>query len=102
MEKVSVLLKAFVIGAGILLVGGIIVLTAMIVMWASGGSLNLASAPAAPVDLPLPAGARVDQVVPDGERILLLGTDADGHQFLAIVDGGTGERLRLIRIRPDG
>jgi hypothetical protein len=99
-EKVSVLLKAFVIGAGILLVGGIVVLTAVVVMRASGGGFD--PAPAGPVDLALPAGARVDQVVADDERILVLGTGADGKQFLAIVDIGTGERLRLIRFRPNG
>jgi hypothetical protein len=99
-EKVSVLLKAFVIGAGILLIVGIVVLTATVVLRASGGGFD--PAPAGPVDLALPAGARVDQVVADGERILLLGSAADGGQFLAIVDLATGERLRLIRFRPDG
>jgi hypothetical protein len=101
-EKVSVLLKAFVIGAGILLLGGMVVLTAVIVMRASGGGLDPAPVPVAAVDLALPAGARVDQVVPDGERILLLGSDAKGDQFLAVIDTATGERLRLIRFRPDG
>jgi hypothetical protein len=51
--------------------------------------------------LSLPAGSRIDQVVVDGRRLVLLGTDEAGGQFLAVVDPVTGERLSLLRVRPE-
>ena len=48
----------------------------------------------------LPAGARIEQVVVDGRRLVLLGSDEAGEQFLAVVDPVTGERLSLLRVRP--
>lgn len=102
MEKVSGVLKAFVIGAGIVLFAGTILLVTLIVLRITGGR-EVALPPAAQaVDLQLPAGARIEQVVPDGVRVLLLGTDRTGAQFLAVVDPATGERLMLVRVRPDG
>lgn len=102
MEKVSNALKAFVIGAGLLLVAGTILLAALIVLRATGGgpTVRVAAEPG-DAELALPAGARVQQVVPDGRRVILLGIDAGGQQFLAIVDAESGERIRLIRIRPE-
>jgi hypothetical protein len=55
----------------------------------------------APQALLLPAGARIEQVVADGRRLVLLGTDEDGGQFLAVIDPTTGERLSLLRVRPE-
>jgi hypothetical protein len=51
--------------------------------------------------LRLPAGARIDQVVVDGRRLVVLGTDGAGAQFLAVVDPATGERLSLLRVQPE-
>ena len=55
----------------------------------------------APQALFLPAGARIEQVVVDGRRLVLLGSDQAGGQFLAVVDPVTGERLSLLRVRPE-
>src|SRR5690606_41511812 len=67
-------------------------------MMGAGGGAIVQEAPQA---LLLPAGARIEQVVVDGERLVLLGTDGAGVQFLAVVDPATGERLSLLRVRPE-
>jgi hypothetical protein len=54
-----------------------------------------------PQTLRLPAGARIEQVVVDGRRLVVLGTDGAGAQFLAVVDPATGERLSLLRVQPE-
>lgn len=95
------LLKAFVIASGVVLVVGTIVLAALVIARAVGGgpaSTDDALRPRV-VDLELPAAAEIEQVVPDGDRVLLLGRGPAGGQFLAVVDPETGERLRLIRFR---
>lgn len=95
-------LKAFVITSGIMLLIGAILLAVLIMLRTAGGSGGdeVAGAPSAPVDLDLPAGARVDQVMADGKRLVLLAEDREGRQFLAVVDALSGERLSLIRINP--
>lgn len=103
MDKVSGLLKAFVIGAGILLIAGTLVLAALLVQRAlGGGDAGSPARPGGAVELALPDGARIEQIVPDGRRVLLLGVAGDDRQFLAVVDPETGERLSLIRFRTDG
>lgn len=102
MDKVPSALKAFVIAAGVILVVGTILLAALLILRATGSGEVAQVVQVADTDVALPAGARVQQVVPDGGRVILLGIDAAGRQFLAIIDAETGERLRLIRIRPDG
>jgi len=101
-EKVSGLLKAFVIGAGVVLLGGTLLLAVLIVMRATGGGPGDRERVVRPLELELdlPAGARIEQVVPDGSRIILLGVDGENRQFLALIDPGTGERLGLIHLRP--
>lgn len=101
MEKVSVLLKAFVIGAGVLLVGGVVLLTVVIIARVIDGGDQTPAVATGPVELALPSGARIEQVVPAGERVLLLGVEPSGRQFLAVIDPDTGERLSLIRVRAD-
>ena len=54
----------------------------------------------APVDLALPAGVRVGQVVVDGKRLVLLGEDPEGRQYIAVVDAISGARQSLIRLAP--
>lgn len=95
------LLKAFVILGGIGLLVGIIALAVMIMLRAGGDrALTQVDAPAAPVDLPLPVGARVVEVVVDGKRLVLLGEDEGGQQFIAVVDADSGARRSLIRLAP--
>lgn len=97
MDNIPSLLKAFVIAAGILLVGGTLALTALVIRRGSDDPAPLR----ADATLDLPQGARVEQVVAAGERWLLLGTDGLGQQFLVEVDPRTGERLSLLWLQPE-
>jgi hypothetical protein len=104
-EQVPGILKAFVIASGAILVIGAVVLAVLIVVRAMGAGDSGDAAPAmlapdTPVELTLPAGGRIERVIPDGERVLLLGADRAGAQFLIVVDPETGALLRLIRFRP--
>ena len=98
MDNIPTALKAFVIAGGVVLVAGTILLAVLIAMRAGEGDPLVQQAPQA---LLLPAGARIEQVVVDGRRLVLLGTDDAGEQFLAVVDPVTGERLSLLRVRPE-
>lgn len=93
-------LKVFVILGGIALLIGVIMLAAMIMLRAADDPSDGATSPAAPVDLALPAGARVSQMVADGKRLVLMGEDQNGQQFIAVVDALTGVRQSLIRLTP--
>jgi hypothetical protein len=97
-DNIPNLLKVFVIAGGMALVAGTILLAVLIVTHARDDGATLQRAPQA---LRLPAGARIEQVVVDGRRLVLLGTDGTGTQFLAVVDPATGERLSLLRVQPE-
>jgi Family of unknown function (DUF6476) len=97
-DNIPSILKAFVIAGGIALVAGTILLAVLIVMRARDDG---AIVQRDPQTLRLPAGARIEQVVVDGRRLVVLGTDGAGAQFIAVVDPATGERLSLLRIRPE-
>lgn len=101
MDKVSILLKTFVIGAGVMLIAGTLLLAAMIVVRMGQGSADLEPLPAAfgaAGEVELPAGARVEQVVPHDERLVLLLTDAEDVQFILVIDLVSGTRQSLIRL----
>ena len=104
-NNVSGLLKAFVILGGVVLVIGMLLLAVMIVIRSTGISTGDAPgrelASSGPVDLALPAGVRVGQVVVDGKRLVLLGEGPDGQQYIAVVDADSGERKTLIRVTSD-
>jgi hypothetical protein len=97
-DNIPSLLKAFVIAGGVLLVGGTVLLVALLVQRAGGGERVLQREDAS---VGLPRGARVEQVPAAGERWLLLGTDSLGQQFLVEVDPRTGERLGLLWLQPE-
>ncbi|MDX1541571.1 MAG: hypothetical protein R3349_09230 [Geminicoccaceae bacterium] len=107
MDTVGLPLKVFVVGAGVLLVIGTIVLGVLVVLGISGqrpGPAPVVSDVAAMAEaLPLPAGARIEQVVPDpsGGPLILLGVDAGDAPFLALVDLEQGTLVRLIRFEPE-
>jgi hypothetical protein len=66
------------------------------------GRLCQAGPPQAePMSVPLPAGARVEQVVPNGACLILLGVDGSGRQFVALVDPFTGRRISLLLLHPE-
>ena len=98
MDNIPSILKAFVIAGGMALVAGTILLAVLIVTRARDDGAIVQRDPQA---LRLPAGARIDQVVVDGRRLVVLGTDGAGAQFLAVVDPATGERLSLLRVQPE-
>lgn len=105
MEQVPGVLKAFVVASGAILVIGAIVLAVLIVVRAMDGGESRDApaamlAPDTPVELTLPAGGRIERVIPSGERVLLLGRDGEGRQFLILLDPETGAQHRLIRFRP--
>jgi hypothetical protein len=94
-------LKAFVITSGVMLLIGAILLVILIMLRAAGGGGDLQeSAQPGPVDLDLPEGARIEQVIADGKRLVLLAENRDGGQYLAVIDAMSGERLSLIRVNP--
>lgn len=100
MDEVPGLLKAFVIGGGVLLVAGMLLLATLLVVRVSDGDEDARPGVSGSFELLLPKGARIERIVPDGdERVLLLGVAGDGEQFLAVIDPETGERLSLIRFR---
>lgn len=94
-------LKGFVIISGIMLLIGAILLVALIMLKAMGdGEESTSEVQRAPIDLELPAGAKINQMVADGKRLVLLAEDDTGQQYVAVVDALTGERLSLIRVTP--
>jgi len=97
-DNIPRLLKAFVIAGGVALIGGTALLVALLVLRATGGD-PAAGPPEA--TLALPPGGRIEQVVADGERWLLLGSDPSGQQFVAVVDARSGRRLSLLWLQPE-
>ncbi len=94
------LLKAFVILGGIGLLIGIILLAVMIMLRAAGDAPERGQEVTGPIDLELPAGVRIDEMVVDGKRLVLLGEGPDGRQYIAVVDAVSGARQNLIRLAP--
>jgi hypothetical protein len=119
-------LKVFVIAGGIVLLAGTMLLAVLIVMRPSedpadppagpraespapavegdppGAVCELAlPAPGAAMGVPLPAGARIEQVVPTAGCLILLGVDGAGRQFVALVDPYSGARLSLLLMQPE-
>lgn len=99
MDDVPGFLKAFVIGGGVLLVAGMLLLATLLAVRVTGGDEDARPGVSGSFELLLPEGARIERIVPDGRRVLLLGVAGDGGQFLAVIDPETGERLSLIRFR---
>jgi hypothetical protein len=97
-DNIPRLLKAFVIAGGVALVGGPALLVALLVLRATAEG-PVAGRP--DMALALPPGGRIEQVVAAGERWLLLGSDAAGQQFLAVVDARSGERVGLLWLQPE-
>ena len=101
MANVPAALKAFVITTGVILLIGMIILAVMIMLKAGADdSPEETSLPKPAVDLAMPSGAKINQVVVDGKRLVLLAEDSDGQQYLAVVDALSGARQSLIRITP--
>ncbi len=100
MDTITTALKAFVIASGIVLVAGTVLLGVLLYQ-RSRQPEPLAGGPAAGGAVVLPAGARVQQVVADGRRLVLLATDPAGRQYLAVVNTLTGVRVSLLSVEPE-
>lgn len=98
MDNIATVLKGFVIAGAIALVAGAVLLVVLIALRASD---DPDTPQANPLLLQVPAGGRIEQVVPNGKHLILLGVDGAGQQFLAVVDPLTGERISLLQIRPE-
>ena len=97
MDALTTALKAFVIATGVVLIAGVVLLG--VLLYQRAGVERAAAPPPEEVrPVALPAGARIEQVVPDGRRLILLAVDASGRQYLAVVDPLTGERLSLVPV----
>jgi hypothetical protein len=116
-------LKVFVIAGGVVLLAGTALLVVLIVLGPADSPDPPRSPPETParaaadppaalcelalpapgvsMGVPLPAGARIEQVVPNGGCLILLGVDGAGRQFVALVDPYTGARLSLLLMQPE-
>jgi hypothetical protein len=95
MDAVTTALKAFVIATGIVILAAAALLAVLLYTRGTGERVE---APVEPAPIVLPAGARIEQVIPDGRRLILLAVDPDGRQYLAVVNPLTGERLSLVPV----
>ena len=101
MDTVPAALKAFVVAGGVLLLAGTALLVVLLYQRAGADRAPPPKAPAEVTPIALPAGARIEQVIPDGRRgVILLAVGPDGRQYLAVVDPLTGERLSLVPVEP--
>ena len=87
--------KIFNVVAGILLVGGTIVLAATLVSRATGGGSGEARTRVA-----LPLAAELVDAALDGDRVLLTLQDAEGSTYLLIVDSDDGSVIKRLDLEP--
>jgi hypothetical protein len=107
-DNIARALKVFVIAGGIVLLAGTVLLVVLLVLAGAVGAdpppprlCEIAlPVPGEPMGVPLPAGARIEQVVPGGGCLILLGVDGAGRQFVALIDPYTGARLSLLLMNP--
>lgn len=96
-------LLALVIIMGVLIVAGLIVVVVTIATRLSGSGTDTAAATAAfsPLDLPIPAGCEVmEMVAAEGRLILRLGRGERCSQVL-VVDAASGRHLGTVRLVPE-
>ena len=104
-------LKILVIVLGVLILAGVAVIITTIVNRAQSGSrggepVAAAVEPAAPAafgerSLDLPAGAKIESMVAEGDRLILRLRLKDGAESLVVVDLATGRRLGILRVETE-
>lgn len=97
MDRLIAALKVFVVAGGIVIVFGV---TLLVVLLVRRDGEEPITALREPVNVALPAGARVVETVPDGTRLVLTLEDEAGRQAIAVLDIRTGERLGLFVLTP--
>jgi hypothetical protein len=96
-DNVPGLLKAFVLAGGILIIAGTAALVAAIML---KGRDDDPQAVAGPVDLALPPGSRVEQVIPDGRLVVLVGVEDAAQEFSLPTVGASGVLVSMLRLQP--
>ncbi|HVC53253.1 MAG TPA: DUF6476 family protein [Stellaceae bacterium] len=91
-------LKSLVIVMGVLIVGGIGLLGALVAGRMAKGPAT-AGAPFAAPPLTLPAGARIAAMSTGTDRVVLDLALADGSHELVVIDLANGRRLGVIPLR---
>lgn len=91
-DWVVALLKALVIGMGVLIVAGTVTLVALIVQRAGGDSGTMP-----PRALGQPAGTRITSIAGAEGRIAVLVTRPDGSERVLLVDGRSGRVVGELR-----
>ena len=97
------MLKALVIGMGILIVAGSAVIVVKLAQTGVGGGDGGAAGAAAsltPATFALPAGARVIETALDGDRLALRLALAGGGERVVIIDARTGRRIAAVDLMP--
>jgi hypothetical protein len=97
--KTASLLKAVVIGLGVLILLGV----ALIVykMIGRAGDVVVASSdPYRDASVALPAGSRAVAMTAEGDRLSLLVEDADGRQRVMTIDARSGAVLGILTLEP--
>lgn len=93
-------LKTFLVVGGVVLVLGTTLLIWLVVKRGETGP-GAAAAPASiETRIALPPAAEVSEVSVAGSRLLLFGRSPQQGQFVAVVDLGSGELVRLLRLEP--
>ncbi len=91
-------LKAVVIGLGVLIVAGLVALLTAVVLRGGGGSRALPAEEA--MHVVLPEGAVVEEMRVSGNTLALRVRLADGGREIIIIDARKGRVVRRIRIGP--
>jgi hypothetical protein len=96
------MLKAIVIGMGVLIVVGSAVIVVKIAQRGGGDDGAANAGPAVtPATIALPAGARVIETALDGDRIALrIALEGGGEQVL-IIDARTGRHIGAVHLVPE-
>ena len=94
------MLKALVIGMGILIVIGSAVIVVKIAQRGIGESAANGDGPVTPTTIALPAGARVIETALDGDRIALRIALEDGGERVMIIDTRSGRRVGAVDLGP--
>jgi len=98
------MLKALVIGMGILIVAASAVIVVKLAQRGGGAGGDGGAASAAgsltPATFALPAGARVIETALDGDRLALRLVLAGGGERVVIIDARTGRRIAAVDLVP--